>query len=135
MNKVIKISVTIDNDYNVGMRSTFTISDMIFTDYSHLLSCEAITENLTLALKQSKGFTMLTIDVYSYDSNDYSFKNDMILGIRYLCKYGEITKANFKNNRYENWFDATKKDIFLDLKNSVSKVNDKYIEFLKLATV
>ena len=135
MNKVIKISVTIDNDYNAGMKSTFTVSDMIFTEYSNLLGCESITENLSLALKQSKGFTMLTIDVYSYDSNNYSFTNDIILGIRYLSKYGEITKANLKNNRYENWFDATKKDIFLDLKNAVQTVNNKYIEFIKLVNV
>lgn len=132
MKRTIKLQITIEHDIAIGLHSSFEISDMLFTDFDNLLYYDNIKENLDTALKMSKGFSMLTIDLYDYDSNSFYAQKNVITGKRYLCKNGEITKATLTNgNTYEFWNPSTKKDIFESLKDMVDAANRKYIALIK----
>lgn len=132
MKRTIKLQITIEHDIATGLRSTFEISDMLFTDLDSLLYYDNIKENLDTALKMNKGFSMITIDLYDYDSNTFYGQKNIITGKRYLCKNGEITKATLTNgNTYEFWNPSTKKDIFESLKYMVDAANRKYIALIK----
>ena len=132
MKQIVKIEISIEHEVQTGLRAECHITDMLFTEYDNLLSFDNIKENLTVALKMLKSFSMLTIEVYDYeDSFSLYNKKNIISGRRFLNKYNEITKANLQGNKFEHWNPSNKKEIFETLKDCVDTANKRYITLIK----
>jgi hypothetical protein len=130
MKKTIKIEILIEQEFQTGFRAEFTISDMIFTEYSHLLSYEHIEDCYKKAMKKTNGFTMLTATLFIHDSNIF-YPLPIHKSFRYVNRYGEVKKSLFNGNSYDNWQDESAKNILSDIKELVNLGNREFIELIK----
>ena len=135
MRNTIKMTVTINNEiWKNNIKSEIVVMHMLFTDYDHLFNADQWKEDVKEALKMSKNFTMVTIDLYSYNSNDYYSRNDkqILAGRRYTNNYSELKRAVISNaNIFSDWNPAVKSQIFEDLKEVVEIGNRAFINLLK----
>ena len=132
MRKTIKIEINIEKEFQTGLRGEMCISDMIFTDYSHLFNFDDILKNYKLAIKKMEGFTMLTATLLVYDSGNYQINNQNIISsFRYTNKYNEIKKSRLNGNSYNDFIEDDIKNILPSIKEMVDKGNKEFIEILK----
>jgi len=132
--KTIKLEIEIEKEFQTGLRGKMEISEMIFTEYSHLLDFEAILNNYKFALKKLDGFTMLTATLMVYNSNSWTIHDQEILSsFRYLNRYHEVKKSRLNGNSYNDFQENNLKNILPDLKEMTEKGNRKFIDLLKEA--
>lgn len=132
MRKTIKIEINIEKEFQTGLRGEMFISDMIFTEYSHLFNFDDILKNYKLAIKKMEGFTMLTATLLVYDSGNYQINNQNIISsFRYTNKYNEVKKIRLNENSYNDFIEDDIKNILPSIKEMVDKGNKEFIEILK----
>lgn len=134
MKTILKISIEIEKEFTTGLKGSFNVTDMIFSDYSKILTSEELIRNTKTALKKLEGFTMLTI---SFTMNEYNNSQEKTQQtVRYVNKYGEeITRSLFNGEKYYNFLPSDKKIIFKDINMLVNILNEKYIEIVRAETV
>jgi hypothetical protein len=132
MNKIIKIQINIENEFGTGFRGEMDINDMIFTEYTSLLSYDHLAECYKKAVKKLEGFSMLTITLLSYEQGMYRLSDiNTIKSIRYTNKYGEVKRSDFNEYSYNNFVDDSIKTILPSIKEMVERGNKEFIELLK----
>ena len=130
--KTIRIEIAIEKEFTNGLRGEMIVSDMIFTDYSHLFKIDDILANYKIAIKKLEGFTMLTATSLVYESGNYLRSNqDIISSFRYVNRYGEVKRSNFNGDSYNNFVETDVKTIISSIKEMVEKGNNQFIEILK----
>ena len=132
MNKIIKIEIEIENEFQIGFRGTMNVNDMIFTEYSSLLNYDHLADCYKKAIKKLEGFTMVTITLSIYEQGKYRAADmDIFKSFRYTQKFGEVQKSNFNGYCYNNFVDDSIKNILPNIKEMVEKGNREFIELLK----
>lgn len=132
MNKIIKIEIEIENEFQTGFRGTMNVNDMIFTEYSTLLNYDHLADCYKKAIKKLEGFSMLTITLLSYEQGMYRLSDiNTIKSLRYTQKYGEVKRSNFNGCSYNNFVDDSIKNILPNIKEMVERGNKEFIELLK----
>ena len=134
--KVIRLELLIESNISIGMRAEYTISDIIFTEYSTLLDYEKLAENYKSAMKKLGNFSMLTGQLSVYDKNDYMRSTNQIeSSFRFTNNYNEIKMSRWNGDSYNNFQLSEKSEILKMVKELVEKGNRKYIELIKEAQV
>src|ERR1017187_3256579 len=103
MKKVIRISIEIEKEFQLGLNGKFTVSDTVFTEYERLFDYDSISANVRESLRRLAGFNSLTIDVVIRADNDYSTYGPVENSYRFLLNKSEMKKAHFNNNSYSVW--------------------------------
>lgn len=134
--KVIRLEINIESEICLEMRADFTISDIIFTEYSTLLDYDKLAENYKTAIKKLGKFTMLTAQLSVYDKGDYMLSSkQFISSFRFVNRYNELTMSRWNGDCYNDFQPSTKNDILKMVKELVEKGNQKYIELIRLNEV
>lgn len=134
--KVIRLEINIESEICLGMSADFTISDIIFTEYSTLLDYDKFAENYKTAMKKLGKFTMLTAQLSVYDKGDYMLSSkQFISSFRFVNRCDEYTMSRWNGDSYNNFQPSTKNDILKMVKELVEKGNQKYIELIRLNEV
>ena len=116
------------------MRADYTISDVIFTEYSTLLDYEKLAENYKSAMKKLGNFSMLTGQLSVYDKSDYMRSTNQIeSSFRFTNNYSEVKMSRWNGDSYNNFQPSEKGEILKMVKELVEKGNRKYIELIKEA--
>jgi hypothetical protein len=135
MNKIIKIEISIENEFQTGFKAEMTINDTIFTDYEHLLSYEHIEDCYKKAMRKLESFTMLTATLLTYNDGVWRLaEQEIVSSFRYTNRFGEVKRSRLNGNSYDLWQDDSVKNILKDIKEMVNIGNRKYIELIKLKT-
>ena len=131
--KNIKVVITIDQKYYepVQTRAEFIITECIFTDFNRLINVGELIETLKKTLKRSDGFEMLTIDATI--GENYSNRT-LLASYRFKKSYDNIEMAMASPRTswtFQEWNNATTKDIYKYLKVVVETANNKFIESVR----
>ena len=79
MKKTIKIEVEIERDFSSRMNARVRVYEMLFTDLSSkAIDSTEVHKQVKEALKMLKGYSMLTINVYEYESSYYGRVQDIL---------------------------------------------------------
>jgi hypothetical protein len=126
--KIIKIVATILNDKHMNnYRSEFTVTDMLFCDMDNMkLSATEYHNKVLNAMKVSKDYTMLTIDLFTVTRESYNYPK-VLAGYRILKSSYDIqdSEFNLSSNHY-SFTETTKKD-------AANKLRETIYNFIALA--
>ena len=134
MEKTIKITIDIESEIDRNTTSNIKITDMLFTNYNHMLDVDNILESFKKAMKVSKNFKDISICVNTSDYGDYSFASyKHIQSFRIINNYGEITasEGNLTHGNFVNYLPFDIKHISQVIKDHVKRANSQYILELK----
>ena len=130
MKTTFRIEIEIENEIG-DVKITTRAYDIIFTEYNNLFNPAKILDSYKVAMKHAGDFKMITMYVCSNPElyfNDKKFYRE----IRFVKdSTGVITISTCKNNRFEVWNPATKKDIVTNLIELTEIGNREYITVLK----
>lgn len=126
--KKLRLLIEVESERRIswGVRGKFEVSDVIFSDLSTSFDEAQILTDVKLCIKAMKGFNMLTM--YLTESEPpISYNEREIHSIRYVNDWGSIKKANVNKtngySRYDNWEEATLKDLYEDIRIFVRNGN------------
>lgn len=135
-NKTFRIEIEIQNNVQTGLDYTARVWDIIFNDLDRTFICDDLLTNVFNAIKQTNGFSMLTVSLCSYPEYTYE-RREYLSEYRFVCHYGEyrFSKANKDNKNFDVWIDFDKKVLKSQIKEKLSNVvdagNRAFINYLK----
>jgi len=128
MEKTIKITIDIESEIDRNTTSNIKITDMLFTNYNHMLDVDNILESFKKAMKISKNFKDISICVSTSDYGNYLTYNH-VQSFRVLNNYGVITasEGNVTHGNFVNYLPFDIKNINQVIKDHVRRVNSQFI--------
>jgi hypothetical protein len=98
--KVIRVSITIDNNNQDGVKLSANVYDILFTEYSEIIDSARLLERVTKTIKQLGGWSMITVDANMKDSGDYTppRPREILHSIRYVNEYGRVRQMEWTND-------------------------------------
>lgn len=130
MNKIVKIEIRIENEFNLMLRAEFVVTDLIFTKHDSLLNYKKIVDNYRKAIRKSEGFSMLTATLLVYNEGECGRSQNIESSFRYVHRHAEVKKSMFNGCSYNNFVEADKNNVRADIKKLVEAGNKKYLELI-----
>jgi hypothetical protein len=132
MNNTIYLKITIENEISVGVRGTFEVSDMIFTEYDRVLMYETISKDFKKALKCLGGYKTMTMTLSTYDRNqNYYGRNENDISHRFVNEYGTLKHSPILAGCYRDFQPCDKGEVDKTLRALIEIGNSKFISLIK----
>ena len=133
----LKLSIEIEQDSKLGtnVRGTFTVTDMLFSDFDNLLDAEYLCKDVKNCIKTLKGFYMLTIRLT--DDAEYVTYPKEVTAARFINRFGKIEMAiiNVYGNCYDNWTAAKDSHIYENIREIVKNANNRQVAKISARTL
>jgi len=138
MNKTtLKLSIEIEQDSKLGtnVRGTFTVSDMLFSDFDHLLDAESLCKDVKQCIKTLKGFYMLTIRLT--DDEEYFTYPKEVTSVRIINRFDKLEMAIIDkySNCFTQWNESKDAHIYENIREMVKNANARQVAKISARTL